>query len=70
MNFWPLWPQMTQGWPLTPQSRGYQAYVYAWSYGYVIWRSYSIFDETELLTPVTPNDPKFKFEPITFIGGI
>ena len=31
---------------------------------------YSIFGENDLLTPVTPNDPEFKFEPITFVGGI
>ena len=28
----------------------------------------SIFSENDLLTPVTPNDPKFKFEPTTFVG--
>ena len=28
------------------------------------------FSENDLLTPVTPNDPKSKIEPITFVEGI
>ena len=35
-----------------------------WSY-YVTWMSYSIFSGNDLLTPLTPNDRRLIFEPIT-----
>ena len=37
---------------------------------YGTWTSYSIFSENYLLTPVTPNDPSFTFDPITLIEGL
>ena len=30
----------------------------------------SIFSKNELLTPVTPNDPKSRFESISFVKGL
>ena len=33
-------------------------------------RSYSIFGENDLLTPVIPNDPRLTFDPIIQIKGI
>ena len=32
--------------------------------------SYSIFSENDLLTPVTPNDPRQFFNVITFVEGV
>ena len=29
-----------------------------------------MFRENDLLTPVTPNDPRLTFDPITFVDGI
>ena len=52
--------------------KGYLADAYAritWPY-HVICRSYSIFGENDLLTPMTPNDPGWIFRPITFVEGI
>ena len=30
----------------------------------------SVFSKIELLTPVTPNDPKLKFESISLVKGL
>ena len=35
-----------------------------------ICRRRSVFSENDLLTPVTPNDPKSKFESISFVKGL
>ena len=52
--------------------RGYLVDVYAWVTWlyHVICRRNSIFGENDLLITVTPNDPKLKIEPITFVEGI
>ena len=44
----------------------YESYGYAVLYG----RNHSIFSENDLLTPVTPNDPRLTFDPITEIEGL
>ena len=36
----------------------------------MIIRPYIIFGENHLLTPVTPNDPKSKFEALTSVEGV
>ena len=66
-KFNPCDPKLPPGWPLTPQfrSRGSQAYVYAWILylwsSYVTWASYRHFGKNNLLTPVTPNDPRLTY---------
>ena len=37
---------------------------------YVTWTSYSIYSENDLLTPVTPNDPRLTFDPIKSHEGL
>ena len=37
---------------------------------YVIWKSYSNFNINYLLTPVTPNDPRFTYDPITKVEDL
>ena len=32
--------------------------------------NYSIYRENDLLTPVTPNDPRLTFDPITYVEGL
>ena len=66
---WPLWPQIDL-WPYNT-GRGSQAYVYAWVLwsSYLIWRSYSIFGENYLLTPMTQNIPGWIFKTHYFDRG-
>ena len=42
-------------------------HMYESSGRYVIWTSYSIFSENDLLTPLTLNDPRLTFDLITWI---
>ena len=64
IKVWPLWPKWPQValWPHNI-GRGSQANVHVW----IVWScyiqrtSYSIFCENDLLTPVTPNDPRWIF---------
>ena len=37
---------------------------------YVFWRTWCLFGENDLLTPVTPNDPWWIFRTITFVEGV
>ena len=66
----PKWPQMN--FYTHYFDTEYLADAYAWiTWPYhVICRSYSVFGENELLTPVTPNDPGWIFRPITFVQSI
>ena len=65
MTFWAQWPQMTQI-EISPHNigRGSQADAQVWVLWscYVSWASYIIFSENNLLTPVTPNDPRLTFD--------
>ena len=62
MTFWPQWPQIDI-WPHTIE--GLKLINVYESYCQATWTSYSIFSENDLLTPVNPNDPRLKFDPIT-----
>ena len=73
MTFWPQWPQMTPDWNITHNiGRGCIADAHVWVLWscYVTWISYSIFSENALLNPVTPNDPGYFFNVITFVEGV
>ena len=61
----PKWPQF-DNWPHNID-RGSQADPPVWVLWscYVTWTTYSILSENDLLTPVTPNDPRFTLDPIT-----
>ena len=66
----PKWPQIDI-WPHNI-GRTSQADVHVWVLWpcYTTWTSYSIFSENALLTPVTPNDPRLTFDPITKVEGL
>ena len=73
-NELPLWPQMTpvNHWPHNI-GRGSQTYVYLWvlwSIYIILCTCYSIFGANYLFTPVTPNDPRLTFDPITKVKGL
>ena len=73
IKIWPLWLGVTSGWPLTHNTSGRsQADTYAWVlYScYVTWTSYITFSGNNLLNHVTPNDPKSKFELVSFVKGL
>ena len=64
-------------WPLIDiwagnMGRGSNADEHVWVlwWCYVTWTSYSIFSENDLLTPVTPNDPRLTFDPIAWVEGL
>ena len=72
-ELWPLWPK----WPqidIWPHNKGRlsNAYEHVWVLWscYVIWTSYSIFSENDILTPVTPNDPRLTFDPVTLVESL
>ena len=61
----PKWPQI-EIWPLNIVwgSKLDQHVWVLWSC-YVAWTNYSIFGESDILTPVTPNFPRLIFDPLT-----
>ena len=72
MTFWPYWPQMIPDWRLTHNiGRVFPADAHAWVSwsSYTKWMSYGILNENDLLTPVTPNDPRLTFDSITYVKG-
>ena len=73
MTIWPKWPK----WPhidiwLNNIGRGSQADAHVWVLlsCYVTWKSTSIFNINELLTPVTQNDPRLTFNLIALVEGL
>ena len=66
----PKWPQVNI-WS-NNVGRGSQTDEHVWVLWscYVTWTSYSIFSENNLLTPVTPNDPRLTFDTIKSQEGL
>ena len=66
----PKWPQVDI-WPHNIGT-GSQTDEHEWVLWscYVTWMSYSIFSANDLLTPVTPNDPRLIFVPIKSQEGL
>ena len=60
----PKWPQVNI-WPHKIGTRSHtdERVWVLWS-SYVTWTSYSILNANDLLTPVTPNDPRLRFDPV------